>query len=322
MPYAQQETVAERLGQDVRKMQRDRVEKPATALILDRWQQVRTDIALHARGVWGEHAASDGVAYAEGAKVRIAQFMDRQLAAFRHEAVGVLHTAKRQAHDHQYLAAHWILDQVTPPNVKIRPRREIHQRWAAGHLGEAWADAPIENAPSGEAAPANRIEGWLKAWEYAALAGLTMAGVLGDDDSDAAARIESATADGRDIADVLGRLVQSEVQTSINAGDQLAADELDEYIEDRVWQTMEDEHVCDVCEENAGRSVDDVGDEPPAHPWCRCWLRIIPRDWQSLLDRPIARLGPGSMAFRDPSTGDVVGYVTVDFDKWERSVRD
>jgi len=322
MPYAQQEKVADRLGQDVRKMQRDRVEKPASAMIVDSWHQVQSDIATHARGVWGQHAAVDGVAYAEGAKVRIAQFMDRQLATFRTEAVRVLHTAKRHAHDQQYLSACWILDQVTPPNVKIRPRREIHERWQKAKLGEAWADQPIENAPTDEAAPANRLEGWLKAWQYAALAGLTLAGVQGDDDSEIAARIEAATADGRDIADVLGRLVQSEVQLSIDEGDQLAADEFEDYIEDRVWQTMEDEHVCDVCEENAGRSVDDVGDEPPAHPWCRCWLRIIPRDWQSLLDRPIARLAPGSMAFRDPSTGDVVGYVTVEFDKWERSVRD
>jgi hypothetical protein len=303
-------------------MQRDRVEKPAAAMILNRWEDVRGDIASHARGVWGQHAASDSVAYAEGAKVRIAQFMDRQLAAFRHEAVGVLRTAKRQAHDQQYLSACWIIDQVTPPNVKVRPRREIHERWRARKLGESWADQPIENAPADEAHPENRVEGWLKAWAYSTLAGLTMAGVQGDEDEDVAARIEAATADGQDIGQVLGRLIQSEIQLSINEGDQEAADEFGEYIEDRVWQTMEDERVCDVCEENQGRSIDEVGDEPPAHPWCRCWLRLIPRSWQGLSDSPIAGLAPGSMAFRDPVSGEVVGYVTVEFDTWERTVRD
>lgn len=317
MPYAQQDTVAERLGQDVRKILRDRVEKPAAKLILDRWEEVRGEIAAHARGTWGAHGGGDHMANAETAKLRIVQFMDRHLAAYRQEAARILRATQRQAHDTQYLSTVWILDQITPPNVKVRPRKDILERWREGKLHESWAEQPSPD-PKAEADGENRLEGWLKAWELSAIAGLTLGGVQGDDDSDAFDRIMGADADGQDMINVLGRLIQGEIQLAINGGDELAGDEFDDLLEDRIWTTMEDEDVCDECQENAGQSEEDVG-EPPQHPWCRCWMQLIARGWQSLLDAPIPGLGARSMAFRDPASGDLVGYVTVEFDEWVRS---
>lgn len=42
-----------------------------------------------------------------------------------------------------------------------------------------------------------------------------------------------------------------------------------------VWQTNEDELVCDVCGPNDGKKQGDGWDEPPpAHPRCRCWINL------------------------------------------------
>jgi hypothetical protein len=107
-----------------------------------------------------------------------------------------------------------------------------------------------------------------------------------------------------------------------DAGDDFAVANQDLLV-DRIWTTMEDERVCDVCGANAGKAEEDATTAIPAHPVCRCWYREVPRDYQKLAgDQAVGGVGPRSMAFRDPDTGDVVGYVTVDFGTWSQTIMD
>ena len=80
-----------------------------------------------------------------------------------------------------------------------------------------------------------------------------------------------------------------------------------------MWQTMEDEEVCEVCQQNSGKlkpppnahgdfcpitcshwtsnnpsefrllQADEATDDIPAHPDCRCFWRAVPKWWHELL---------------------------------------
>lgn len=328
MRYLNQDATVERLGQDAKKLLRDRVEKPAGKLVMDGWADCRRDIEAYARGVWGQHGAHGGPAFAEHAKQRIIRFMDKRLAEYQRDAQRVLGEAKRQAFTMGYLMSTWILDQTTPPNVKVRPRGDVlsyYRNQGKGRVTEAWAEEPItgQDGEDGEASGEQRVSGWLKAWQLGAVGGLILAGVQGDTATDVESRINTATADGRDIGDVMGRLIQSEVQVQIAKADVLVFDEQREVVTESLWATMEDEGVCDDCEEQEGKPEAEWTAPMPAHPWCRCWRKMVPKNYQELAgDQGTPGLAKRSMVFRDPQTGEPVGVVTIEFTQWAQSILD
>jgi len=42
-----------------------------------------------------------------------------------------------------------------------------------------------------------------------------------------------------------------------------------------IWQTANDERVCEICGPRHGKPIED-GIYPPAHPRCRCWVNYEP----------------------------------------------
>lgn len=73
----------------------------------------------------------------------------------------------------------------------------------------------------------------------------------------------------------------TEVTRAYSQGVEVASNELKQLgIEtEEVWETNDDELVCDICGPRDGKvKGDGWSDPPPAHPRCRCWERIQIKD--------------------------------------------
>jgi hypothetical protein len=333
MAYLQQAVVMKSLSMAGRKMLRDRVEKPAVTMVLEAWKSFLDDVAAFARGVWAREKAEASPMGADRARARIIAYTDQQLRSLRQDLTGFIGGAKIAAYRHHFLVAHWILDQVTPPNVPVRPnaarmdayRPAGSERRDIG-IKEALYDEPTEGAQdldpeTGEQVPSHetRIDGWLKAWQAAALSGLVVSGAMGGDAEDAEARIETAKAGGNDLSALLSRLVSTEVQIAVADAEDDFGDDYGRLIEERRWTTMDDERVCPICAGEEGKTEAQARYHIPAHPRCRCWWSVTPREYASLAgDQKAPGVGRTSMAFRDPVTGEVRGAVVVEFDVWKQ----
>lgn len=338
-----------------KKLLRDRVEHPAVTTIVDRWTQVKQDLSAFAQGVWEQEHADEGMHFADRARKRIVARIERELRAFRDEAVGTLNTAKRQAYETQFYLTHWILDQATPPNVRVRPKRNPEstyrpaglppRRWGPGArateshvhgpdchhepLLETWFDEPpkgTENVTgTGETEPSHehRVDAWLKTWGAAAASALMLGSIQGDSSTDVGERVEDATANGYTIENILSRMVRTEVQVAIADADDDFRDDQKDLVTRRVWTTMNDERVCPRCAANEDLTDEEVQDDIPLHPVCRCWWRIEPVAYQDLAgDGAVPGAGSTSMTFKDPATGEVAGQVVVEFDVWRQQILD
>ena len=386
MPRALDQTqVADCLTADAKKMMRDRIEIPARDMVLAEWQTVRDDIRAYAAGVWNQMNATDDPMMAELAKQRITEFMDEKLRMFRNEAVGILDTAKRQAFKQQFLMDHWILDQVTPPNIQVKPKRSgddytpaggVHRRvgsvtgkltkpkgggvqggeldnsgavtapipksktrevqgfdWGGGRSGEggkggSWFDEPLEGQPNEDEVTGNavasheqRVDAFLKAWMADAFAGLVMGVVQGYSPNDIDARIGETRADGTQMEYALSLLLSTEVQISIGDADDAFITDFGNMVQERRWQTMEDERVCPTCKPNNGKTPEKATTTIPAHPRCRCYWRTVPASYKGLAgDAAVSGAKDGAMVIRDPQTGKTIGTVLVSFDDWSQAV--
>lgn len=349
--FLQQRQVADRLAMDAKKMLRDRVELPASRIVLERWEQVRADIRAFARGVWEQTGARDNPLTAENAKQRIAAFMNTNLLGFRNWVVDVVNNAKMQAYEHQFLTDHWILDQVTPPNIQVRLKRNpkeykptggfrrkmgVKEAWydegygsgGAGGGGQ-WFDQPIagrtdfkaDDKVTPIASHEMRFDLYLKAWAMAAFTGLAIAAIQGDEPEEVELRIEDAkTADGHRMETVLSRLIKTEVQVSIADSDDAFEEDFKDLVKRRYWKTMEDERVCPICRPNEGRTEAHATHGIPAHVGCRCYWRMEAVSFKTLAGIfGVGRLGSGVMAVRDPRTGELTGTAVIDFEGWKQT---
>ncbi len=369
--FLHQRQVVDRLAFDAKKLLRDRVERPAVNLANERWSQVQHDIAAFAQGVWAQMGAAENPITAQGAKKRISDFMVVQLRGFREWVIDLLNDTKRNAYSQQFYVDHWILDQVTPPNVKVVPKRDPatyqptggfrrkigakeskagdslqEQEWyedpgfrfgggASGGAGGGagggaeWWDEPAEGKVDivpGTLAPIAshemRLDFYLKAFAIAAGAtGLAYAAIQSFDAEDVASMILNATTKGQKMENVLSRLIKTEIQVSIaDSDDQFSAD-YEDLLKRRYWKTMEDERVCPICRPNEGRTEARATHSIPAHPDCRCYWRIEPVSFKTLAGLfGVGRLGSGTMAVRNPETGEVTGTMVIDFDGWKQAL--
>ena len=333
----QQTKVANRLAMAGKKLMRDRIELPAARMMVERWEQVRDEIIAHARGVWEREHGAESPLHAQVARDKIATFMDEHLKRFRNETVEILNTAKVQAYEQQYLIDNWVLDQVTPPNVTVKPKRNPAQYQPAGGfhhkigLKEAWWEEPPEGTPNTDpdtgapvASGEQRVDGYLKAWEAVALAGVGLGALQGDSPEDIDARVSGATAAGVNVQAAIDRIIKTEVQISVADADESFMEDFEELLkrDESVWVTMDDERVCDICRSQEGKTQDEAEYTMPAHPKCRCWWRVKALDYKQLAGAlSVPGVSPESMIFRDPQTGKARGAVVVNFDAWAQSIR-
>lgn len=340
-----QTDVVDRLTFQGRKLMRDRVERPMADTIVDGWNAAKKDIADFARGVWKSEGGDRDVFGARRAKERIEAYMERRVREFRGQARTVLHQTMRQSYRMQYLTSCWILDQVTPPNYRVRPRRNVDHYKVTGtvqrgigkkseeamvlvspeasRLVESWfdepSDAPANRTEDGEATPSplGRMDSYLKAWGGTALVGLGMAATYNSDPDEVGGKIENTSAGGQNMDYALSRLVKTQVEVSVmDADDDVTADWGD-LEEERFWGTMEDERVCDICASQEDLPEAEWEYHLPAHPGCRCYPKRKPKSFKALAgDMGVPGADDRDMVFRDPDTGKPVGVVLVSFDNW------
>jgi hypothetical protein len=320
------------LSMEAKKILRNRVEFPATRLIIDTWRDTVGAIAAYAAGSWALKHAGESPAVAQATKNEINFFAGNAVKVFRQYAIRCLNTACWQAFRYQFLLDHWVLDQTTPPNIVVRPKRSTEYHPTSRprrNIGvrESWfTDAPAgaqdhDQAGKPVASPESRLDSYLKAWGASAFAGMTIGAMTGDTPDQAAARIANAKAGPLDITAVMKRLISTEVQVAIaDADDQFVAD-WGGLIDERYWQTMDDERVCPICRSQEGKAFADAVYDIPAHPRCRCWWKHMAKSWKKLAGEyaePSA--DPGDMVARDPATNEPMAIVRVSFDRWQQSL--
>lgn len=121
-----------------------------------------------------------------------------------------------------------------------------------------------------------------------------------------------------------------------------------------IWQTRDDDGVCEICRKNSGRvrpqepahndncpigcehysnpSSFLIATDIPACPDCRCNWRTVPQWWAELLHtnpekaREIDNQGeitdPSATAVRDQKTGDIIGATWIEFPSWQNKSTD
>jgi len=349
MKHQTQHDVVKRLSMSAKKIMRDRIENPAATMVRDRWAQTKADLGAFARGVWAQDGADQGLHLAEPARYRIAQHFERALRDFRDEAVEISRAARLQAFELQYKLDHWILDQVTPPTIKVVPKRDpavlsmqnlvvhrpIGKKAKESHhadprrrkLTESWFTDPIAGPSSTgedgtpETSTDQRIDGWTKAWGQAAIGNIMLGGIQGDTPEDIDARVDATTAGGSNLDGILDRIIRTQVEISIADADDEFGDDYSDLLGEGIWQTMDDERVCPICESQDGLPESEWTYDQPAHPRCRCWKRMVPKAYQDLAgDQAVPGAADDAMAIRDPRTGETVGSVLVEFSGWSQGL--
>jgi hypothetical protein len=130
--------------------------------------------------------------------------------------------------------------------------------------------------------------------------------------------------------DAMGRLFLTELLNAQAAAREQMVGLNDNMVADEIWQTREDEKVCEECGPLDGltreeaEAIDPEADTP-MHPRCRCFWRVMPKDWIELsksdpvlaqaLD--VAGAVPDGMYIRD-NEGNIKAAVVVSFTDWSK----
>lgn len=255
------------------------------------------------------------------------------LSEYQEESVRSVSRVLREIYKDSVFHHAWMLDQVTPPSIKVKvPESPV--------LLEADNNVMIRTykGPDSDTTWKVRWSAWQDAYRDALYQNLRLGALNESSLADARAEV-NATRPGSpqsDMWDAFKRILehQSEVSFVLAAMDVAVANpEMDV---EEVWQTRYYDRVCEVCQDNEGLTRQETNEEIPAHPNCGCYWRLVPRTWASLLkrgsdeDKKLARAMdahgevPNSMMVFN-NEGKLVGSVVVKFNEWiedhEMSVR-
>lgn len=241
------------------------------------------------------------------------------LADYQDISVKIVSRTLREIYREAVLRQAWILDQTTPPNIRVNlPRSPIFFESARDYMG-----------PDNDTSWKVRWSAWLDAYRDNLYQNLRLGSMNESTVGDARDEVD-ATRPGSprsDMWDSFRRIVehQVEVTNAAAAGDVVGANP-DLGIEE-IWQTRYYARVCEICQSNAGLTRDEADGDIPAHPNCGCYWRLVPKSWASLLrngsdkDKSLAKAMdahgevPNAMlVFNDD--GNLVGSVIVKFNDW------
>lgn len=268
----------------------------------DKWSLV----GLKSSGAW--HVL------AEGLRSMTAQFRD----VSRQKAKDSVNELYRQS----ILRHAWIIDQATPPNVRVRiPHKK--------KLFESRRQVEFYKGDEAVSKFAERWNSWNDGY-YSSLMNNLQLGALNESSaSDAADEVDATRVNtpAFGIMDALQRLFDFETVAAMNQAVYAVSDANDEADVQMVWATRRDLKVCDDCDENEGLPEEEADGEIPLHPNCHCYWRMVPKSWAELLrsgdpnayDTAVlmdARgLVPNAMVIQDEA-GQLAGYSTVTFKDW------
>lgn len=218
----------------------------------------------------------------------------------------------------------WMLDQTTPANITVKqavpgirraakkPSRRKREADSSADYVTTWQEA---------------LDAYMEAWADAFASQMRLTALHEGTITDAADAVDATRLGGASTSGKFGGLfINTALEAMQDARGDLAETNGD-IVSEEIWQTLEDSRVCPICEEYDGVTLEEVGDEPPAHFWCRCFARIVPKAWAELLrsgdeDQKAAALAmddrglvPDAMAIRN-ANGELVNTFTVKFEQW------
>jgi hypothetical protein len=317
--YPRQAAVLVRLERETRRALR-RQEDAAVADLLAAWGDTQARIAAvivrEYRTDFPEGAWTLAEATARGTLARIAYRVRGILALFAREGAAQLRRALNDIYWQEAARHLWMLDVLTPgSHLPVLPTRRARE-------------AEVLNGPRDYAAKwPEAFVTWVETFDTQLAANLRMEALHEGSIADAEMEAGAAKIDGFVMPDKLRSLVTTQsLMTMDDARDDVAAANADLVMQE-IWQTMEDADVCPICDEFDGKPLDEVLAEIPAHFYCRCYARLVPRDWAALLasgdaDEKAAALAyddeglvPDAMAVRGED-GSLVATVIVEFEDW------
>ena len=324
MNYPRQKSVLPRLEEETRKAGRAH-EDAAIAALRHEWNTTKLNMQAvimmtyrHAHGSEPWTLATAGPTHE-----RMGHACMNELVNFHNSARGLIRRAIREAYRHEALRQIWMLDMVTPPSYKPKlPERALR---------EAVAPRPGAGSTTWEQA----LGEWLRAYSTNLATNLRLEALHSGSISDAADEVDSAKIDGFDPGYKFSSAITDQILLAQREARNDVSETNDDLVAEEIFQTMEDSGVCEDCESQDGKLLEDV--EIFGHVYgfnCRCFSRIVPRDFAELLrigtdeeklaalDADARGLIPDSMAIKDPDSGilpseqTLKAHIFVTFDKW------
>lgn len=274
------------------------------------------------KGAWSLTAARQS-----GAMVRIQRQVKTTLDLFGHSAAPYMAEAFNSAKRERVMRLAWMLDMTSPKMV--RPK-------VAGQrlkLREASANASgmvnVYTGAEAEATWLQRFGEWLNAYERTLYTNIELGAINGSTPDDAAQEVEVARPGNRavDFWDRIDTLFRTTRLAAEAEGAASFMDDNSDMLLEEVWTAQADARVCEDCAALDGDTraeAEQAGAEPPLHPFCRCYYRIVPKAWSEYLrsldpeqaDALSSRgIAPDAMAVRGDD-GKVAALVWVEYKDW------
>ena len=235
------------------------------------------------------------------------------LSQFHDWAKSHVEESVKDAYRHEALRQVWMLDMLTPPSRKPKLPAKALQEAARPEDAAAWDQALNE---------------WLRAYAANLNTNLRLEALHGGSLEDAAAEVDATKVDGFDPEYKLASMLSGQILKAQRDARADVTDENGDLVAEEIFQTMEDSAVCEDCDSQDGKRVEDVEMLPHVYGFnCRCFERIVPRDFAELLrggdedekaaalDADARGLIPDSMAIRGPD-GKLMAHIHIDFEKW------
>jgi len=216
----------------------------------------------------------------------------------------------------------WVLDQVTPQSQSVKLP---HAVWGGrSGIREAGIVKRYTNT-----AWDDRWSQWIEGYHSALLTNVRMEAVneSGVDDIMAEVDVTKVSTPASTLEASMSRLFNFESIAAIAAGEKDIADLNDDMMDTEIWRTGGGATVCDDCDANEGKTIEETDGDIPLHPNCECFWEMVPQSFASLLrsgseeDIALANalqaqgLVPQSMIIRDED-GNISGQFVVSFEQW------
>ena len=258
-------------------------------------------------------------AQARGTLLRIEKRTKSIMRTFAASAIDLVRQAKRETWQEEALRAMYMLDITTPKHVAIKAPAPRAFREAGGIL-QSMTGAPAKAGWN------ERFAAWADAYGSQLNLNLKLGSLNQSAPADAADEV-AATRPGSPAVSfnqIIDRILRVEVIDAEARAREDVKDANPEVVAVEIWQAMADGRVCPLCESQDGQAREDCTEEIPAHPLCRCFYRLVPKDWADLMrsgDKDFARkldsagLVPDAMVIFD-GAGQPAAAITVDFTAW------
>jgi len=320
MSYSTQKGVLNRLEAESRKAGR-RLEDRQCEELGKLWAGTKADIEYiilqeyrrdFGTGLW--HTAE---AHAKGTLPRIRHRTLGCLSTFYIVSYSRIKTFVRESYLHELARQLWMLDCLTPRSVQpALPSKVLREASAKpGDSKSGWETALAE---------------WVEAYHSNLMTNLRLEALHEGDIDSAAMEVNATKVGGHDPAYKFSSfLIDQILQTQRDARSDVA-EENGDIVAEEIFQTMEDGRVCEDCDSQDGKPIEEV-DMSLDHIFgfrCRCFTRIVPvgfadllrngdeAERQAALTRDALGLVPDAMAIVDPETGKLKAHAMLSFDEW------